>query len=596
MSALDRGESGAEQLGTPVPPLPQNSEEGRSLRSSAEPDVFTFDSLRGATVLNRLQNGSPHRSNGQGSNPETPTNIDSYPSSSQDDAASSRTARSHNDSVLSPHSSTQYPASSAPRAISSQNPTPVSSSTSSRDDLNASTDSNSALLNVALPDRKAVKKKKKKVVIKQKPISFDGETSASPLYLTAQPYLTHCLVPKPPTPFFFCLMRTSYPLIPLPPLCCWIAMAERYRMGPQLGKGAFSVVNECFEYETHKRRAVKIVFKATDQFDRKQVLREIDIAVRVGACPNVVQYFTYIEEPDRFCIVYEHMAGGNLMECIRGLSAFTERLASMVIRDVASGISYLHRNGIVHRDIKPQNILCQHEGKVTPAKICDFNLAAVIDSSNGSKPLMTPVGTPEYMSPEVADAIFGGAASYDFLCDCWSLGVVTYLILSGQAPFRGPANSNTAAQLRGQMAALHTEELLDAISGGEFSFPASHWHHISSGAKDFITRLLVRAEDRLTARQVLMHPWIRHDPPAIALKTPEILRDRQRRNTLDQFADAANATHRRMNVSSESLKLCHPTKSTISQRRRSSRHVVARAFNEIRENDLDELVTPSFRD
>lgn len=99
--------------------------------------------------------------------------------------------------------------------------------------------------------------------------------------------------------------------------------------------------------------------------------------------------------------------------------------------------------GIAHRDLKPENILCVHRDQLTPVKICDFDLGSGIKfNSSLSSPLatpqlLTPVGSAEFMAPEVVEAFVGEANTYDKRCDLWSLGVVMYILLCGYPPFYG---------------------------------------------------------------------------------------------------------------------------------------------------------------
>lgn len=125
------------------------------------------------------------------------------------------------------------------------------------------------------------------------------------------------------------------------------------------------------------------------------------------------------------------LVAGTLLANIEKRGHLTEREASLVVRDIAKALRFLHSKGIAHRDLKPENILCQRAGEMVPLKICDFDLASGIpmpggeeDSGAKTPELLTPVGSAEYMAPEVVNAWVGESFSYDKKCDLWSLGII----------------------------------------------------------------------------------------------------------------------------------------------------------------------------
>ena len=187
---------------------------------------------------------------------------------------------------------------------------------------------------------------------------------------------------------------------------------------------------------------------------------------------SILQLIQPFEEEDRFCLVFEKMHGGilykhatpysthmhihthvptgHLLAHIQRKKRFVEREAGQVMREVASALAFLHDNGVAHRDLKPQNVLCvrkdqvrghdvcPHNGpkpavclhfhQITPVRICDFDLSSmVVNPATPTKTpvLYTPVGSAEFMAPEVVETFTGDAFSYDKKCDLWSLGVRT---------------------------------------------------------------------------------------------------------------------------------------------------------------------------
>lgn len=188
--------------------------------------------------------------------------------------------------------------------------------------------------------------------------------------------------------------------------------------GKVLGEGAYASVHECRSLENdQKRYAVKVIEKGERGHSRSRVFREIEIFFQCRGHQNIIQFVEYFEDADRFYLIFEKVEGGQLLTHIQKRIHFTEHEASQIVRDIANALKYLHGRGIAHRDLKPENILCYSESQVCPVKICDFDLGSGIipsDSSPVSTPeLLTPVGSAEFMAPEVVDAFMGEASTYD---------------------------------------------------------------------------------------------------------------------------------------------------------------------------------------
>ncbi|XP_026130485.1 ribosomal protein S6 kinase alpha-1-like, partial [Carassius auratus] len=145
---------------------------------------------------------------------------------------------------------------------------------------------------------------------------------------------------------------------------------------------------------------------------------------------------------------------------------------------------------VVHRDLKPSNILYVDEsGNPESLRICDFGFAKQLRADNGL--LMTPCYTANFVAPEVLKR-----QGYDEGCDIWSLGVLLYTMLAGFTPFaNGPEDT--------------PEEILSRIGSGRFTLKGGNWDAVSDAAKDLVSKMLhVDPHQRLTAKQVLKHPWI----------------------------------------------------------------------------------------
>ncbi|XP_064604575.1 MAP kinase-interacting serine/threonine-protein kinase 1-like [Liolophura sinensis] len=320
--------------------------------------------------------------------------------------------------------------------------------------------------------------------------------------------------------------------------------------GEILGKGAYASVRTYVNDHTQKQYAVKVIEKSQGRL-RSKVFKEIEIFHQCQDNPNILRLVEYFEEEERFYLVFEKMYGGTLLENIEGRGHLTEREASLVVKHIAIALNCLHCKGIAHRDLKPENILCEQAGEVVPLRICDFDLASGVmfesDSEAVTTPeLQTPVGSAEYMAPEVVDAWVGESFSYDKKCDLWSLGIILYIMLCGYPPFYGQCGEDCGWE-KGEACEECQESLFNRIQDGIFEFPEGDWAVISEDAKDLIRHLLVRDPAmRYSAGDVLCHPWVANSPAATPLLTPRLLLRHNSTKDLESFADAAISINRMM--------------------------------------------------
>lgn len=166
---------------------------------------------------------------------------------------------------------------------------------------------------------------------------------------------------------------------------------------------------------------------------------------------------------------------------------FTERNAIRIMKQIVSAVLYCHLNGIVHRDIKSDNILFAGLDISSPVKLIDFGISVKFEKDTKLK---DKTGTVLYIAPEVV------SGSYDEKCDIWSLGVLLYMMLCGQPPFYGSSR----------------KEILAKIKKGRFSFKSKIWNAISSEAKDLITNMLtLDPKYRPSCSEILGHKWFNKD-------------------------------------------------------------------------------------
>lgn len=321
--------------------------------------------------------------------------------------------------------------------------------------------------------------------------------------------------------------------------------------GENLGQGSFGSVKTYKNLITNQEMAVKTI-EVSHEKSRHKVLKEIEIFHHCKGHENILQLIEYFEEDDKFYMVFEKMEGGTLLETIENRGSLTEQEASLVIRDIAKALNFLHQKGIAHRDLKPENILCVKAGQLVPVKICDFDLGSgvvVRNSSDEDSPittpeLQTPVGSAEFMAPEVVNVWQDQAWSYDKRCDLWSLGIILYILLCGYPPFFGHCGRDCGWDM-GEVCKDCQDQLFELIQDGDFEFHTEDWATISEEAKDLIRHLLVKDPyQRYSAEQVLNHPWVSMESPMSQLATPRILQRNNSIKELDNFAENANAMNR----------------------------------------------------
>ncbi|KAI1417590.1 kinase-like protein [Hypoxylon sp. FL1857] len=274
--------------------------------------------------------------------------------------------------------------------------------------------------------------------------------------------------------------RKSVTLIeqPYPPKQFHLGMFE---IGRPLGKGKFGRVYLARERTSGFICGLKVLHKSELQQGRveKQVRREIEIQSNLRH-PNILQLFGHFHDSKRIFLILEFAGKGELYKHLRRENRFPEWKASQYIAQMASALRYLHRKHVIHRDIKPENILMGIHGEI---KLSDFGWSVHAPNSRRQ----TMCGTLDYLPPEMLKS--GSEDNYyNEKVDLWSLGVLAYEFLVGEAPFE---DTPVMTQRR--------------IRKADMTIPS----FVSPEARDLIKRLLVLDPDkRIPLEQVQTHPWI----------------------------------------------------------------------------------------
>lgn len=167
--------------------------------------------------------------------------------------------------------------------------------------------------------------------------------------------------------------------------------------GEVLGEGAYASVQTCVNMYTDLEFAVKIIDKIPGHA-RGRVFREVETFHHCQGHPSILQLIEFFEDEDKFYLVFEKINGGPLLTRIQERVCFSEHEAAQIIKEIASGLDFLHKKGIAHRDLKPENILCVSTEKLCPIKICDFDLGSGIKFTTS---LTSPLATPQLLTPVI---------------------------------------------------------------------------------------------------------------------------------------------------------------------------------------------------
>ncbi|XP_043277218.1 obscurin isoform X4 [Venturia canescens] len=268
-----------------------------------------------------------------------------------------------------------------------------------------------------------------------------------------------------------------------------------YDLGDELGRGTQGITYHAVERTTGNTFAAKVMHGKGEV--RPFMYNEMS-AMNHLSHRKLLRLHDAFETDGSLTLVMELAGGGELVDNLTKQSYYTEYEIAGYIRQVLQGLHYIHDNNWAHLGLTLGDLLISHPGG-DDLKIGDFGLARRIAFGR----LMTLVyGMPEYVAPEVAN---GEGVSYG--ADMWSLGIITYILLSGVSPFRG----------------INDRETLTKIKEGHWEFEESWWCNISEDARDFITRLLCyTAEGRLDVVRALRHPWLNlaDKPHADAYKIP----------------------------------------------------------------------------
>ena len=207
-------------------------------------------------------------------------------------------------------------------------------------------------------------------------------------------------------------------------------IADRYELEELVGTGGMSSVYRAHDRLLERDVALKVLHQQfTDETDYVERFRREARSVAQLSHPNIVTVIDRGEQDDRQFIVFEYVAGENLKALVEREGPLPEEDAVRLALQIARALGFAHEHGLVHRDVKPQNVLLNGDGQ---AKVTDFGIARSLDVKGGLTQTGTVMGTSDYIAPEQARG-----SRVDAQSDIYSLGAVLYELLTGEVPFSG---------------------------------------------------------------------------------------------------------------------------------------------------------------
>ena len=275
-------------------------------------------------------------------------------------------------------------------------------------------------------------------------------------------------------------------------------ITQFYEVIKKIGEGAYGKIYKVKNKQSGDIRAMKQITKSKIP-DINKFQTEIKILSLVDH-PNIVRLFEVIEDDKYFNLLQELCTGGELYKKSQ-TSQLKEKEIAKIFNQIMSAVAYCHEKGIVHRDLKLENILFASEEPDSPIKLIDFGFSVIFDKNENNKEKTTDgsefkklglrrmkskVGTLYYISPEIIKG------NYDEKCDIWACGVILYILICGYPPFSGNTD----------------KEVYNLITQVKYDFDKEIWKNISKYAKELIKNMLTPAKNRYTAKQVLACKWL----------------------------------------------------------------------------------------
>ncbi|CAB1353495.1 unnamed protein product, partial [Coregonus sp. 'balchen'] len=264
-------------------------------------------------------------------------------------------------------------------------------------------------------------------------------------------------------------------------------VTDKYDLGQIVKSEEFCEIFRAKDKNTLKMFTCKKFLKKDGRKVRKAAKNEI-VILKMLKHPNILQLVDVYETRKEYFLFLELATGREVFDWILDQGYYSERDTSNVVRQVLEAVAYLHSLNIVHRNLKLENLVYFNRLKHSKIVISDFHLAKLETGL-----IKDPCGTPEYLAPEVV-----GRQRYGRPVDCWALGVIMYILLSGNPPFYDETDDDDYEN--------HDKNLFRKILAGDYEFDSPYWDDISESAKGLVTHMMEKAVRVTTMMKRLRAP------------------------------------------------------------------------------------------
>lgn len=293
---------------------------------------------------------------------------------------------------------------------------------------------------------------------------------------------------------------------------------ECYRVSPNevIGVGGFAVILKGEKLSTKEPVAIKVVQRG---IGRKSKRAETALAQEWRLMeklrhPSIVTAYDLFVEEKIFCMTVEFISGGDLFDRVLAKKTYTETDARDLIKNLLKALKYLHSNSIVHRDIKPGNVLLADQNDNSTLKLCDFGVASQLAAPSAQE--KSCIGyTVGYAAPELFRGERHGTA-----VDMFAVGCILFVLLSGTHPFADKETTSNSCGVErtvvghkhGAATKVNDQAVNTRVLNGDWSFDDAEWSSVTAGGKDLVQKLLaIKPAERLTAEQALENDWINNE-------------------------------------------------------------------------------------